>query len=652
MSHCGKLLFLMLTFIFWSCSSIKMITPEKTGLYDESFLQRIEVIKTTYKSGNTQEALKQLEDIKDSKLTGPEIALKYNFVGVINFSLKKFKEAKASFEHALKSVESDETLNSQIYLNLSSAEYKLGNSVSAVDSLRKVKTEALADAERAKYYQLGVILGPMVKDYRLTLESLIHVVGKKPDLKSLKSDSHFKKTGDTFFLLSDSEKSEFLEEHEGDKNLSVGYLAFLHAEKNFLAQNQSEAEKKVEWIEDHFTDFPDLIELARKFKTKATALAKIDGQAIGIIMPFSGEKAEFAQRAMAGIEFGLQDVFGGQAGAVLYTQDSKGNAVVGANGVAQLINDHSVSVIIGGLFSDEAAKEYLEAKRQGVFFISLSEVLLPKEEKDFLLLEIPGSVESQINVLMTHEAFQKFGRRGGILYPKTERGDAFTHELWREAGLQGVQVNGVQSYDKGATDFRGPVQELLGLRYRRERQEEADLWARVYSVEKAGPMRRVQTLPPKIDFDWLYIPAYPQEAVQIVPLFAYFDAFNLPLIGGPSWRSKSVTELTDRSGVIYLLGDELNEEKQEEFTKQFVSKYKRVPKLVETMSYEALKIIAEIFKHKISDREEMNDQIKSIGLLAGMTGTWSLVEGVWLKKMTPLKIKGGKVEKLVVETTN
>ena len=54
-----------------------------------------------------------------------------------------------------------------------------------------------------------------------------------------------------------------------------------------------------------------------------------------------------------------------------------------------------------------------------------------------------------------------------------------------------------------------------------------------YDSEKNVSVRRVvQKLKPLIDFDWVFVPSAPYNAIQIIPSFNYFDATELMI--GPS----------------------------------------------------------------------------------------------------------------------
>src|SRR5690606_13030437 len=301
--------------------------------------------------------------------------------------------------------------------------------------------------------------------------------------------------------------------------------------------------------------------------------------------------------------------------------------------VRELIEKHHVSMIIGGLFPSTAKEEYLEARKYGVFFISLSPVFLDKELKSHLLIEIPGSVQSQIDTLVAGNIIEAFGPRVAIFYPDDEGGKSYINEMWRRYQSDRLELTSVHHFEKNLKDFRNPVMKALGLKFKRERQEELDVWKEVYKLEGKSSIRRIQTLKPVIDFDWVFLPTYPHEAIQIIPAFNYFDATGLKYVGGPSWMSRSLVNEQRNLGGLYFVGDD-PKGFDPSFAEDYKSRYGTTPKLIETLSYEAMNVGLEIIKKtKAKSREDLESNLLSLNGLKGITGDFHLKEGIWMKRM-------------------
>ena len=241
---------------------------------------------------------------------------------------------------------------------------------------------------------------------------------------------------------------------------------------------------------------------------------------------------------------------------------------------------------------------------------------------------------------------ETFGRRGAIIYPQSRRGEAYVDEFWRKAKSVGVGIAGVQSYKKNKMDYREPVKNILGLRFERERSEEYDILSEIYKLGKKRAVRRVQVLRPQIDFDWVFVLAFPKEALQIVPSFSYYDAFGVNIIGESSWRSRSLVKEEYRYVNLYFVGDDIGE-LSEEFSQGFHARYRSKPRIVEILSYDAFTLATLLLKDaRLESRDELDRHIRSQRKLSGITGQWNLRDGVWLKRMATHKLKRGEIRKL------
>lgn len=647
---------------FSSCSGVSVIkgpnqerqllTAPNPELYSPIFLQKITLIKEKYKNSKSEEALNDLKNIDDGKITSLEQAFKRNLMGVINFSKKRFEQAVYNFELATSPAKDDPGLHSQVQLNLASALFRLGRNDKAYEVLRTCDAQFLNDEEKRKFSQL---LSRLAKDLNLPLveiEATTIFLADKSSLSLLRSDSHFPNFLSAFEKLSNREKMQLLENLESSHPLLSAYVGYLEVEKFYYDPLHPEAKDILSWLENKFAGILEIQDLVKSFKERSSNFEKIEPQNIGIVLPLSGKKKQFGERSLEGIDVAKKELIKknpASAALSLFIKDSGGSGAVGATSVKELIEHHNVTLIIGGLFPDEASKEYLEAKKHGVFFISLSQVYLPKEQKDFLLLEIPGSVESQVNKLFSKEMINKFGKRAAILYSDDQMGNTYLEEFWRKSELNNVHLTGIVPFDKNLTDFREPVKQSIGLKFRRDRQEEFQIVNDLQNLEKNSQVRRVSVLKPQIDFDWIFISALPRETLQIIPIFSYFDANNLNFIGGPTWRAHSVASKTEKWGDLYFVGDDVDFEDLPDSGQinYLTQTFGKRPRIVEISAYDAFEIASKLLVSEVfSSRKDFNSILKNKGQLSGVTGHWFQNEGIWMKTLASLKIRRGKLEKL------
>lgn len=641
----GHLIVLLL--LFTHCGGIKTIqrSQQRMNFYSKKFLSQIRQVQYLYSSGQLDQARKKLWAINNKKLLPTEIALCNNLLGMIAFSKERYPHAIKYFQRGLKASELDPVLTAQMKLNLGSAYYKSQKSIRAYTILKTVDNQQLAGLEKIKYFHLFFILARELGDEDDALRGLVHFLGTHKTISEIKESHYFNFLIHNFNQLGKSEKVRFLEEYAENQNLAAGYLGFIEVKNSLYKGERKFALKLAEWVRQNFPGSNELQILISDLEGQVKNLSKIAANAIGIILPFSGRRKQFAHRAMLGIDFAIRRPQESYQDIKIYTADSQGNPLMGRRKVKELIEKHSVSFIIGGLFSDEAKEEYLEARKYGVMFFSLAQIFLPRKEKGLLLLEVPGSVESQVKRTLSPDVIGEFGKNIAVICSDSERGKAYINEIWMQTLGTDIKVVDVQSYPKGVKDFRDPVAKILGLKYPRFRQEEFDFMKEIFDLKKST-IRRIQALPPLINFDWVYIPTYPQDAIQIIPSFAYYDAHRLNFIGSPSWRSRILNKV--KTGHIYFIGDGIDQV-GENILNEFINQYKIRPRLIEINAFEAANLAEQFIPQNGHNRNSYNNQIRNTRSLQGLTGKFQLLDGIWIKEMHPFQIKGEKVHRVDFE---
>jgi ABC-type branched-subunit amino acid transport system substrate-binding protein len=630
-----------------------MITPDRgvaenadtSKLYDQEFLKKINQAKEKFRQGKTDLALSELDAMKDSDLSSIEQGTKQNLIGVIHFSKGKYAEAEKNFNAAIPLSKEDPVLESQVYLNLGSAQYKQNQQEKALATLGQADYKTLPGGEAKKYHQLHAVLAEHLGKRELTFSSMIHLLADKKTLGELKSESQFKKTQDLFRTVSPTEKVRRLEQFDGEKNLAVAALAIQEGENAKKSGDQEKAKDYAEWIEKRYADNPEMMGKAHNLKS-AIDDTVVDIHYIGVALPLSGERKALGERALNGIDIAIEELSQNPNTKYrLEIKDTQSNAATAAADVKDLIEQNNVAAIIGGLVPGTATKEYLEAKKHGVLFISLSPIFLPKEEKNHLLIEVPGSIESQVNEIFSEKMLHKLGSRPAIIYPKNELGDAYANEFWRRAKLLNLEVTSVVSYDKNASDFRDPIKNILGIKFARERDDEVMLVNEISNLEKHKSIKRLQSLQPQVDFDWVFVPALPKDVVQLLPNFNFYDAFNLNYVGVPSWRSELMSNEGYRYGNVYFVDENANPN-ETAFSQNFNKKFNRQPKIVETISYDAIKLLSSVQVPESTEirRQMIGEALEKKGTLQGESGNWKLNDDIWIKELSDFKIKRDGVE--------
>lgn len=649
-----KHLVISLVFIITiACSSIQLMNGGAS--YSDEFTKKIESIQIIYKDGDKGLALKKLQQISDTSITAAEKAKKYNFLGVVYFSSGDLQKATDNFLIAKNNVDKDRNLSAQIHLNLASTYYKDKKINQSAAALKEVDLDYFNDKEKIKYFKLNLTLANQLDNPKEIVNSIIFLMEGMKRFEDVDDYQYKELLVDNYRKLGASERVYFLDKYQKERKIVVAYLGKQEVLQRFYQGDRDGAQDVVNWLSKRYSNIEEVASFVKDYKFRVDNFSKINSGAIGVILPLSSDKkAEFfGKKAISGVMTAVKELSGKDETVNVFLKDNKNNKYLARKMVQDLVLKHHVSVIIGGLFSDLAREEYLEAKKYGVMYISLAEVYLPRQEKSHLLLEIPGSVESQISSLLKPKSLDFFGKRLAVLYPFSESGKHYVEEFWGFHNTGKINLAAINYYvpkDKNTKyiDYRAPVKQLLSLRFPRERSEELRVWKDIRKLEKSN-FRVINELPPVKDFDWVFLPSIPPEAIQIIPTFPYFDAKNLKFVGGPSWVNKKLMDEQRNLGQIYSVGNDVSE-----ISSDFLRLYKKhngvAPKLIDTRAYVGMKLVEQVIRgQNFTKREDLEKRILEVGELKGLATKWKLSEGLWLKEMDILKISKSGFKKMELQ---
>ena len=204
-------IYFLLLVLLVSCSGISFLGSKK-NYYTDPFLSQIKTIKSIYRKGDVEVALQKLKMMDDQTMLPTEKALRRNLIGVILFSKKNFEQAIFNFDLALTTSRLDESLTSQIRLNLASSYYKLGFMEKAYTILVLAESNSMKRGELKKYYKLRYKLAKELGKDRDVIISLIKYLSTKKKLAELKGENFFELMIGNFFKLDKREKFQILEE--------------------------------------------------------------------------------------------------------------------------------------------------------------------------------------------------------------------------------------------------------------------------------------------------------------------------------------------------------------------------------------------------------------------------------------------------------
>lgn len=411
-------------------------------------------------------------------------------------------------------------------------------------------------------------------------------------------------------------------------------------------------------FEDVVTLVPgtDLAERASNLISQIDARSRVSGRTVGAILPLSGRQQAIGYRALRGLQMGLGIyVAGGKpvSGFRLAVIDSEGNPDVARRGLERLVVEDNVIGMVGGVLSRTAVAEAGKAQEFGLPAIMMSQKAGLTDGGDFIFrnaLTSQMQAEQLASTAITDMGMKRFA----ILFPNDPYGTEFANFFWDAVRLRGGTIVGAQPYDPKETDFRGPVQRLVGTYYVEDRADEYKLRYRQY-LEK-NPKRSVRSgnvspedvLPPIVDFDALFIPDSARAAGQIAPMLAYNDVDGVKLLGTNLWNNPGFVTRGQKFVEGALIVDGLYAADRSFQATEFVRNYKELfgeePGMIEAQAYDSGLLLRQLITSGSSSRIDLQERLARVKAFPGAFGTMDMSSNRELQRpISVLTVKDGKL---------
>lgn len=637
-----------LLFLALSCQSVKLIKNQ--DLVSESFLSHLRSVKSLSANGNNEQAWNKLGELNTWNLNDTENALADNLRGSILFKANNLEKAKKYFERALESATKGSEVEAQVKLNLATLYFKEGNKELSWNILEGISGEALYESEREKFYIFHYKVASSMGIPARGLPSLIKYFERASSYREVIENPVSQHLIVEFSKLPRDQQEEVLRGIQA-KNFSEPLLIQKYLNEYMYLSNSSFVSGLISKLKLYESD-PNVQTLRSHFDESSTGSQALDSQAIGLVIPLSGKMARFGKSVLKGIDVALFDIYG-EAKPKVFVEDSHSNNVASRLAVKKLIEEHKVSYIIGGVFTQTASDEYLEAKKYGTLFFSLSPIYLNFAEKNSILFEVFGSIESQVAELLSEESIERNGKNFVMVYPETEAGRTYYKEVLRQAPSKNAVLVDAISFTPNQNNYQETVKKLLGVGYYKKYLSESatgefkDLtgeskFVYVPVAQDRDKDGKSQIL--SLNYKWAYVPALPNDALQIIPSFRYFEARGLSYFGGPSWETKTFLERHIGLGSLYFIAGQ-NSVLQKRFSRIYQDRFSHLPGVVEEMAYESVSLGKRLMEAGFSKRSELINHISTLKFLEGYSSSWHKEDGIWFKDMDTYKINDRSVEK-------
>ncbi len=371
----------------------------------------------------------------------------------------------------------------------------------------------------------------------------------------------------------------------------------------------------------------DIAARSKEYVAQIDSVRFVEPKTIGVILPLSGKNGPIGQKALRAVEMGL-GLDAQDSRFKLAVMDSEGNPDTARRSVERLVQEDKAIAIIGSLLSKTASAEVSKADELGIPSLVLSQKSGVTDVGPTIFRNALTS-EMQVHHLV-HVAMDELGmRRFAILFPNDPYGVEYANIFWDEVLARGGSIAAVQNYNPKDTDFRGPVQRLVGTYYIEGRIEEYKALTKDKNKNQTRKLQRQEkdtddVLPPITDFDAVFIPDSAKTLGQLAAFLSYGGVRNIKLLGTNLWNSPGLSKRAGNFSSNLLFVDGLFNQSHNYQSSRFVQSYKKIfnedPSLIEIQAYDSALILRQLILGGASTRDELSRKLSEMRQFPGSLG--------------------------------
>lgn len=417
------------------------------------------------------------------------------------------------------------------------------------------------------------------------------------------------------------DNSEMIEYH-GDAYAKLGEMAFY----------SGDSETAGTYFQNALNLLPSgqLRQRIAEMNKYSSIYKNVEKNTLGIIVPLTGNKKAIGENVLRGLKIGIESGFGNYK---LVIRDSQSDAAIAGRMAEELIRDHGVFGIIGGVTTASADSIVQVTSRFGVPTIVLSPKPGIVESFDFTF---QNSLTLKYAATKTAESVLKNPKylKIAVLKPDDNFGNAYADAFVQAITNGGKEITEVRSYvfsDKKS--LNEAIKGIVNLDAEGERKDEylkkLNEWKKENkNARRLNPPGIEELLKPIVDFDSIFIADSAKPAALVAATLPYFDIENSPLIGTHLWNSDELIKRAPEQVEGSVFVDSLPPAGQwpnNGCTRAIANSLGgKEPNLFSVLGYDSAKIFKAALNSSPENRVALKEKLESLGKVDGCLGALSL----------------------------
>lgn len=466
--------------------------------------------------------------------------------------------------------------------------------------------------------------------YRLLALAAAKEGVKQSDLDALVAAAYLYAETDASVLgrvdrsLAHLKPADIVVDTEGLPSTDAADEAALFRARSALAAGDTE--RALELANSMLSTYPDsdLVDEAEWVVRRAEAGDPYNAQTVAVLLPLTGKYAPPGNQIKDVLELGLRG-----SGAKVVFLDTQGDADLAVEQFEAAVLEHGAALVVGPLLQDEAFPVAKEAQAAQVPLVALTQAPGITELGDYVF-QTALTPEHQVEGLLKHVMDDQGMTRFGVLAPESPYGQAAKEAFLRGVMQRGGTVTVQVTYDPAAGDYRTYAQEL-GDKDTAGRKEELQRLRAQAANRGMDPSKVV--LPPKQDFDALFIPDSYQRVILVASALAYEEfaigAFRpgaatmpVPLLGLNGWHNEKLAQ----SGGLYLQNCvfvdafDSSDPMVDSFVQTYRDHFGRAPSVMDAVTWDTAKLVSVASRSAPASREEVATVLGGANISGSVSG--------------------------------
>jgi branched-chain amino acid transport system substrate-binding protein len=375
---------------------------------------------------------------------------------------------------------------------------------------------------------------------------------------------------------------------------------------------------------------PTLAQQPTTSESGAEEDGSVEALSLGVAVPLSGEYAPLGKQVLEAAKLAARKV-----GVQVVSRDTEGTPVGAVVAVRELAADESVVAVLGPVGRRESRAAAQVAQRLGLPMLALASSDAINDLGGWIYrLRLTPAEQAEALAEAVREHLDD-AARVGIFFPESNYGQEAAVAFGRRFAELGGEISAVASYSPKTSNFRKPLDELVGRRVRVE--ERARVGERRADGDGYLAVRRKEV----VDFDLLFVPDFHRGVSRLLPFLPEAgiqtgeggEGTAVQLLGLAGWQGSSMKHTgAHAAGAIYtdLYVGPSDGGRAEDFDRMFEAATGRRPVDLDAEVFDGGWVLAKALERAERRREEAAEPLSTAELrlivvqrlaaLSGFTG--------------------------------